>query len=94
MAKPTSRSDMEKFYTPEAIPEGGADAWNRPAHSPDLSGPAVLEAALKTLPGRPGVYRMLGEGAEVLYVGKARDRSRRARYPRLPETPGQLTSQT
>ncbi len=31
------------------------------------------EAFLATLPIRPGVYRMVGEGAEVLYVGKARN---------------------
>ena len=30
------------------------------------------EPFLATLPARPGVYRMLGEGGEVLYVGKAR----------------------
>ena len=31
------------------------------------------EAFLATLTGRPGVYRMVGSGGEVLYVGKARN---------------------
>ena len=35
------------------------------------------KAFLKTLTQRPGVYRMIGAGGEVLYVGKARNLKRR-----------------
>ncbi len=36
---------------------------------------------LKTVPHKPGVYRMLGENAEILYVGKAKDlKNRLASY--------------
>ncbi|MCA0399405.1 MAG: excinuclease ABC subunit UvrC [Proteobacteria bacterium] len=37
------------------------------------SGMAVIRAFWETLPGSPGVYRMLNGAGEVLYVGKARN---------------------
>jgi excinuclease ABC subunit C len=37
------------------------------------TGMAVIRAFWETLPGSPGVYRMIGGGGEVLYVGKARN---------------------
>lgn len=42
-----------------------------PTHAPDL-GVAVVERYLKTLPAKPGVYRMIGVNGQVLYVGKAK----------------------
>ena len=38
-----------------------------------------IEALLKKLPHAPGVYKMLGEEGRILYVGKAKDLSRRVR---------------
>lgn len=42
-----------------------------PAPPPEL-GIAVIERHLKTLPAKPGVYRMIGADGQVLYVGKAK----------------------
>jgi excinuclease ABC subunit C len=51
----------------------------------------VLEAALPTLPTSPGVYRMLDEKGEALYVGKARSlRKRVTSYTQLGRLPERL----
>src|ERR1041385_5201240 len=50
-------------HVPEESPRLPADA--------PLKGAARIEAYVKTLPDGPGVYRMLNEKGEVLYVGKA-----------------------
>ena len=42
-----------------------------------LKGPARIQAYLKTLPDGPGVYRMLNDKGEVLYVGKAKSLKKR-----------------
>lgn len=61
-------------------------------------GVAVIEAALQTMPGNPGVYRMLNGQGEALYVGKARNLKKRvASYTqvnRLPERLRRMVAET
>jgi excinuclease ABC subunit C len=42
-----------------------------------LKGAALIKDEVRRLPDAPGVYRMLGEGGEALYVGKARSLKKR-----------------
>ncbi len=51
--------------------------------TPQLRGHACIQDHLRALDASPGVYRMLNEKSEVLYVGKARNlRARVANYTR------------
>lgn len=43
-----------------------------PAAAP-LTGPALIADHVTRLPGKPGVYRMISESGDVLYVGKAKN---------------------
>ncbi len=71
----------------------------RGTDQPDIdSGVAAIRVVVKTLPVRPGVYRMLDARGEVLYVGKARAlRNRVTNYTqvsRLSKRLQRMVSQT
>jgi len=64
----------------------------RGADQPDLEvGVAAIREVLKTLPRRPGVYRMQDARGDVLYVGKARAlRNRVTSYTQVAKLPKRL----
>jgi excinuclease ABC subunit C len=55
-----------------------------PASATTLTGAALIRSLIATLPNEPGVYRMLDERGEALYVGKAK--SLRKRVPAYAKT--------
>ncbi|WP_040485941.1 excinuclease ABC subunit UvrC [Lutibaculum baratangense] len=61
-----------------------ADSTSDAATAPALKGPGVIADFVTRLPKGPGVYRMLNEEGEVLYVGKARNlKARVSNYARF-----------
>jgi len=64
----------------------------RGTEQPDLdTGVAAIRNVLKTLPVRPGVYRMQDARGDVLYVGKARSlRNRVTNYTQVARLPKRL----
>ena len=54
-------------------------------------GLSVLKKNIKIAPEKPGVYRMLGEGDKVLYVGKAKNIKKRiVAYSNIDKLPVRL----
>ncbi|MBK1698919.1 excinuclease ABC subunit UvrC [Rhodovibrio salinarum] len=87
----------DSFTQVAALDGAEADQDGQPvgvADGPALSmerGVGVLKRAIKTLPGQPGVYRMLNRKGEALYVGKARHLKRRVTsYTQLSRLPYRL----
>jgi excinuclease ABC subunit C len=64
----------------------------RGAEQPDLeAGVVAIRQVLKTLPQRPGVYRMQDSRGDVLYVGKARSlKNRVTNYTQVAKLPKRL----
>jgi len=74
---------------PDGTGTGQPSGKRRP---PDLAaGAEVIRGYLRHLPNSPGVYRMLADDGEVLYVGKARSlRKRVANYAQVGKLPTRL----
>jgi excinuclease ABC subunit C len=60
----------DTVIAPAHAEPGGSGLW----------GMALIKDEVKRLPDRPGVYRMLGEGGEALYVGKAKSLKKRVTH--------------
>jgi len=77
---------------PDRFSEETATFAVRGKETPDLdAGVAAIRNVLRTLPARPGVYRMLNADGDVLYVGKARAlKARVTNYTQVTRLPRRL----
>ena len=83
---------MSAPQSPDRFNEDAATYTVKGGDAPDLdAGVAAIRNVLKTLPARPGVYRMQDARGYVLYVGKARAlKSRVNNYTQVDRLPKRL----
>ncbi|MGF7147979.1 excinuclease ABC subunit C [Sphingomonas zeicaulis] len=89
----------EKPQSPDRFNEEKATYAIRGSDAPDIeAGVAAIREVVKTLPQRPGVYRMQDARGDVLYVGKARSLKNRVtnytQVARLPKRLSRMVAQT
>ena len=92
--RPDHPRDAERFNEEKAT-----YAVRGEGDTPDLEqGMTAIRETLKTLPARPGVYRMQDKRGDVLYVGKARSLKARVgayvQMNRLPQRLMRMVAQT
>ncbi len=82
----------DRPQSPDRFNEDRATYSVRGGEQPDLeTGVAAIRNVLKTLPHKPGVYRMYDTRGDVLYVGKARAlRNRVTNYTQIDRLPNRL----
>ena len=85
--------------TPDRFSEEAQTYTVRGTEAPDLDlGVATIRRVVKTLPLKPGVYRMLDASGDVLYIGKARTLKQRVtnytQVTRLPRRLQRMVAQT